>query len=663
MGVKGLSRYVYQRGLCSERIDLTDACFQGTHICIDGNAFAYWMYFDVTNLSWIPGGQYSEFMRATRQFVHDLRHFSIQLTFFFDGLVEPLKKQTTLVRMNEMLSSVRDVCHRISNDTLSSYQGHVILPPLCLHLLRQVLLDEEIDVHVCLYEADRELARFAREHKCFVMSNDSDFFIMDIPGFIPLRSVKLLRTREVHEQQLQEVGSTYIDTNTTTETMAEETGPDHLPCHGIFASVFKRVHLAALLHLPVDSLPLFACLVGNDYLNMDSVHGRIFSILGMGRKLAQRRANSREVIDAVVKFIRANAHCDEFEISSQLILPPRKRHTLHEEQRLRDFCMLLTNAKSQYDLSDPVATPTSPENQSDIIFTQLFELFKTGKLAPDILRIGIAQEFWQPMIVECTKEGTAYDKVTNLTNILCALILRERQSPECHSVSPSAISGSTYRLTYFCPVNRTYQETTREFSCCPIDSIPPLSELLLGDVENRRCVFFHLLECTSLVADIRFARLNQRDQIVCLILSIMFRIAPELPLSIRKALILTCLHDESISMRTGESLPSRTGDSTPVNPDLLHAAALFQIIHYHLYLLHQLLQLGEPALDLTVWNGLQFIECYSLITQQDSVSSLTCSQKPSWESCSRYSEMYDLLVDRLQDVAEGSADSKENDRL
>lgn len=46
----------------------------------------------------------------------------------------------------------------------------------------QVLIQRGVPLVQCLFEADKEIACLAHQWKCPVLSNDSDFYIFDLPG-------------------------------------------------------------------------------------------------------------------------------------------------------------------------------------------------------------------------------------------------------------------------------------------------------------------------------------------------------------------------------------------------------------------------------------------------------------------------------------------------
>ena len=91
-------------------------------------------------------------------------------------------------------------------------------------------------------EADSEVASLANAYNCPVLSNDSDFFIFDIEaGYIPLSSFDWKSSR-------------------------------------LTAKIFHRRKLASHLRIHAELLPMFASLVGNDYVSIDALEPFIHAL-------------------------------------------------------------------------------------------------------------------------------------------------------------------------------------------------------------------------------------------------------------------------------------------------------------------------------------------------------------------------------------------------
>lgn len=67
-------------------------------------------------------------------------------------------------------------------DNLSHGRNGSVLPILTRDVFIQVLIQSGVPLIQCPAEADWEIACLAQEWKCPVLTNDSDFYIFDLPG-------------------------------------------------------------------------------------------------------------------------------------------------------------------------------------------------------------------------------------------------------------------------------------------------------------------------------------------------------------------------------------------------------------------------------------------------------------------------------------------------
>ena len=134
-------------------------------------------------------------------------------------------------------------------------------------------------------EADTEIASLASAWNCPVLSNDSDFFIFDIKaGYIPLSSLNWTKA------------------------------------DGLTAKIFYREKLASHFEISEEFLPLFASLVGNDYVSSE-VLAEFRPTLNRGkasrfRSIANILSGSRteeEALKRALLMVRSAASRDKLE--------------------------------------------------------------------------------------------------------------------------------------------------------------------------------------------------------------------------------------------------------------------------------------------------------------------------------------------------------------
>lgn len=89
--------------------------------------------------------------------------------------MDPSDKKFATVRQR-LQSKIKEA------DSLCHGRHGSVLPILTRDVFIQVLHQLGVPVVQCPAEADWEIACLARQWKCPVLSNDSDFYIFDLPG-------------------------------------------------------------------------------------------------------------------------------------------------------------------------------------------------------------------------------------------------------------------------------------------------------------------------------------------------------------------------------------------------------------------------------------------------------------------------------------------------
>ncbi|XP_062501554.1 protein asteroid homolog 1-like [Corticium candelabrum] len=225
MGIRGLTSFV--KHIPEQAGVWTKTFLSSTKLVIDGNNLLYHLY-SSSGLDTQCGGQYLEYYQLTRVFFLTLKKNDVEMVVVRDGVSGD---DLTLSKKRE---SIREIIRKVQNfDT-----GKVVYPRFIDELFYMAAADSLVEIVMCDYEADEVAANLAKEKRCPVLSNDSDFYLFDIPmGVIPLPDVFQLQQNE---------------------------GP--LQC--------QSYHRDAFLHhikLSAEFLPLLAVLVGNDFTNNDQL--------------------------------------------------------------------------------------------------------------------------------------------------------------------------------------------------------------------------------------------------------------------------------------------------------------------------------------------------------------------------------------------------------
>ncbi|XP_010871647.1 protein asteroid homolog 1 [Esox lucius] len=175
MGVHGLTSYVEgNRGFFQE------VKFRDSRLVIDGSSLFFKLYLN-NGLDQAHGGDYDTFAALLSTFISALEACNVQPFVVLDGGMDPSDKKLSTLRQR-MQSKIREA------ESLSRGQHGSVLPLLTRHVFIQVLSQRGVPLVQCPAEADWEIACLANQWACPVLTNDSDFYIFDLPGgYIPFQ--------------------------------------------------------------------------------------------------------------------------------------------------------------------------------------------------------------------------------------------------------------------------------------------------------------------------------------------------------------------------------------------------------------------------------------------------------------------------------------------
>ncbi|XP_040908776.1 protein asteroid homolog 1 [Toxotes jaculatrix] len=169
MGVQGLTTYVE-----GNRHFLQDVKFRDSRLVIDGCSLYFRLYFNL-GLDQQHGGDYDAFARLLIQFLAALAACNIQPYVVLDGGMDPSDKKFPTLRQR-LQSKIRE------SDNIAHGRNGSVLPILTRDVFVQVLIQRKVPLVQCPAEADWEIACLAHQWNCPVLTNDSDFYIFDLPG-------------------------------------------------------------------------------------------------------------------------------------------------------------------------------------------------------------------------------------------------------------------------------------------------------------------------------------------------------------------------------------------------------------------------------------------------------------------------------------------------
>lgn len=302
MGIKGLTSLVTKLGLgkaVKYKIDLTNdepasqlisspdgsaATDQSTPITrrpliVDGGALIYHVFFQSGD--WIHGGNFAKFAAYLRAYCWVLStKLGFDLMIVVDGAVNEQKMATILRREDDKMRRLLKAQRSVQANDQSYRHMDGFMPPLAYQVAIDVLksipgvwlrvvvragVDSPDNQHQSSYEADSLVAGLAVKHEALVLSKDSDFYIFDTVGYMPLHELNI--PRHVLHRFWNWKSSTKLengDINESTDTQSP-TSTSANTTASIMAMVYVASDLSKLLGFDRKYLPLLAALTGNDH--------------------------------------------------------------------------------------------------------------------------------------------------------------------------------------------------------------------------------------------------------------------------------------------------------------------------------------------------------------------------------------------------------------
>ena len=171
MGVLGMTSFVDNNPHLLKTVKLHDI-----DLVIDGNNIYHFLYHRF-ECRVTYGGDYDTFANVVRDFISSMRECNIRPFVVLDG---PQDKTG---------SKLRTQIHRASNKikaihSIVQYNSGKIIPLLVFDTFCLILEENGVPYVICDGEADAQIASVAKHKQCPVLSNDSDFYVFDVPGWI-----------------------------------------------------------------------------------------------------------------------------------------------------------------------------------------------------------------------------------------------------------------------------------------------------------------------------------------------------------------------------------------------------------------------------------------------------------------------------------------------
>lgn len=300
MGVRGLTTYIGQNAdRYMDPFELHDC-----NLIIDGDSLSSNLYKWVSNCNSAFGGNYDQYYRTVCNFFEMLRQCNVVAYVLLDGGYQPKKLNTVRQRLRAKIGAIK---------YLNPFDAKPMFPIMMREVFIEALEQCDVPLMRCLFEADDEVAVLARRLQCPVLSYDSDFYIhnvMYIPSVtlnfrvfrrnIPSNTGKgRQRQRKEMVQQILENGETCKFKMKKVEE--DQTSDKKVSYYYMDCAMYRIKNLVRDMQLRAEMLPLFAILLGNDYIS-SSLFRKFYSNVSMKRTGKNNSPQGKRII-AILRWL------------------------------------------------------------------------------------------------------------------------------------------------------------------------------------------------------------------------------------------------------------------------------------------------------------------------------------------------------------------------
>ncbi|KAG8930923.1 hypothetical protein FRC02_003480 [Tulasnella sp. 418] len=291
MGIFGLSTYLRDNHrTCGSDIvlDLENKAKLSKPLIVDSWSFIYFLRNDqLYKEPWVYGGEYEYFSRIAKFVVRAWLKLFPQVYFIFDGAYPEIKFPEIIKRIQQSRIMPANLFWRTSAERRNQHsflRQNKILPVLAYQACVSAMQDLASEGVQCIWandEADRRCVELAGDLNGWVTGMDSDFAVLNVDGYAGyLPMDEMVWTFAAASEEDEEVGSDQegegwsgVKSKKKKQKNKMDDGTTRLgvipPSDNIVGLTMRVYHpndLAQHLGIRPPFLPLFASLVGNDFI-------------------------------------------------------------------------------------------------------------------------------------------------------------------------------------------------------------------------------------------------------------------------------------------------------------------------------------------------------------------------------------------------------------
>ncbi|OBZ87097.1 Protein asteroid 1 [Choanephora cucurbitarum] len=637
MGIHGLSYYITSFPNLIEKaewkLDSSDLVDQ---FIFDGNAFVYHIAFQ-NRTNWTHGGQYAMIAEIVTKTVQTLSSAGIEPTFLFDGALPKDKLDTRLKRhrsyIDRCISTYQNLgqinaSNKDSDDRHNGIQYYgdlFLIPPLTLEVVVQTLRELNVQVKICQAEADGEVVTLANQKNAYVVSQDSDMYVYPRigKGYIPFELLKIPLNKD----------SSHIS-----------------------AGVYHPDRLSTMLNLETCFLPLVGTLLGNDYLDVDSIRPLIGQWCSAeGLSIAKNSsAGWPKIVAELIKKNLNNPKDDVIRsIAEQLSTVPAKSNSRLKMTTNSVLQDRMIDSISRYDLSSPLLKSVTTNVLKHLAKGGVHLAYddQTKDFSRQLLDVIESKTFWTSIFLEDIEREYSWDVSRLLRQSMYTIALHQVGRHDSTSNSESMAKVEEYvrvkhHLEGVRVITDNISQPTLDFYMLHQSNRETLNHLNTVTHPLVLCLRYLIFHCSR---SIKNGRLYNYEVVGMLISGL------------RSLAVI-------IDGLTKDDAPFKI-DTPKLKKRCVHLAAQFQSVIYSSYLLSQTLDMPDymqsPHLLANLYNGVYFHHYIELARNGASIGKMLSGLSEGFKSLffSVYEAVMSDLESEVHTVFDYKLESNEDDLL
>ena len=326
---------------------------------------------------WAYQGGYDEYSRIIRNWFRVVLPCFSSVCMIYDGPA-PHKSDVRIDRGEGCLQTAFNLYHLITAEPVSLRGLNGIIFPYAIQAIIDQVLSEfdHVEKIFTLTEADMVIALEARKRGAYVIANDSDFYVFDIPGYIPLQSISVLGDQ-------------------------------------FSASVYRREKLLKAYRINSEYLPVICSILSNDVLSDDSlipVYTHVFHISPPKHKQQRIR---RPQFEDVAKWATTKPSLQDIVDALVRVVPYTRRG---------EFIRNLTLSLLIYTYPEAASVPLEIPAADPAIKASIRARLSNGTWNSSIFALWTTRQIWYYPRVEGSLQQDSWDIVTDVKSKLYALV-------------------------------------------------------------------------------------------------------------------------------------------------------------------------------------------------------------------------------------------------